>query len=269
MFWLCLDLDELAMLDHTVTGFGHNRRAWASIHDRDYAGPGPGSIREKITNRLSEGGVNEPLARITLYTLPRVCGYVFNPVSFYFCYRPDETLAAVVAEVHNTFGEGHHYVLRPDDHPAPPGESILFRAAKSFYVSPFLEVSGAYEVLVCERDDGLRLQIQLEQGGELMFTAAMTGRATPMSSRALAQTLLRLPFLAATIMFRIHWQALQLSFFKRLPVFAKPEPVTVGTFVLGLPSIWHRLRALVVSRASRKQNPLPATPGPLSSTEQN
>ncbi|MFM9996655.1 MAG: DUF1365 domain-containing protein [Phycisphaerales bacterium] len=257
MFWLLLDLDELAALDGTVTGFGHNRRAWASVHDRDYAGPGPGSIRAKIRDRLREGGVVEPMARIMLCTLPRVCGYVFNPVSFYFCYRPDEALAAVVAEVRNTFGEVHHYVLTPEDHPRAGGESTRYRAAKNFYVSPFLEVSGGYEVVVSERDGLLRLQIHLEQHGQRVFTAGMTGRAVPLGGTGLVRTLVRFPFLAATIMLRIHWQALQLGVRRRLPVFVKPAPAAAATFAADPPSFWHRLRASFLDRAVQRHKPRP------------
>lgn len=267
MFWLRLDLDELALLDQTVRGFGHNRGSWASIHDRDYGGPGVGDIREKITTRLLEGGVSEPIARITLYTMPRVCGYVFNPVSFYFCYGPDETLAAVVAEVHNTFGEGHHYVMRPERIPGQ-GESRLFRAPKTFSVSPFLETSGAYEVAVEECDDGLNLRVQLEQSGELVFTATMTGRAVPVNSGSMTRTLLRLPFLAATVMLRIHWQAFQLSMVRRLKVFPRSDAVSAATFAAVQPGFWHRLRASVVDRAFKKQTFRSGATSPRSSMEQ-
>jgi uncharacterized protein len=260
MFWLRLDLDELGLLDRTVRGFGHNRRALASIHDGDYAGPGPGSIRAKITARLHEGGVSEPVGRITMYTMPRVCGYVFNPVSFYFCHAPDETLVALVAEVHNTFGEGHHYVMRPERQPDDRGESAVFRATKVFTVSPFLEVSGAYEVSVVERDDGLSLLVQLEQGGELMFTATMAGRTVPMNSRMLAGTLLRLPFLAATVMLRIHWQALQLFVVRRIRVFPRADVVAAATLAAVRRGFWHRLRAWAVDRVSRKHTLRRGTP---------
>jgi DUF1365 family protein len=262
MFWLRLDLDELGLLDRTVRGFGHNRRALASIHDGDYAGPGPGSIRAKITARLHEGGVSEPVGRITMYTMPRVCGYVFNPVSFYVCYAPDETLVALVAEVHNTFGEGHHYVMRPERQPDDSRESVVFRATKVFTVSPFLEVSGGYEVSVRESDDGLELLVQLEQGGELMFTATMCGRTMPMNSRTLARTLFGLPLLAATIMLRIHWQALQLSVMRRLRVFPRMGVVTAATFTAVRPSFWHRLRAAAVDRASRRHTLRTGIPPP-------
>ena len=111
---LCLDVDELPALDRQVFGFGHNRRAIVSIRDADYAGPGERPIRAKLIDLLGVHGITSLVARIELITLPRVLGYAFNPVSFFRCFSGDGNLAALVAEVHNTFGEKHYYVLERD-----------------------------------------------------------------------------------------------------------------------------------------------------------
>lgn len=263
MFWICVDLDELVRLDRGGILFGHNRASLVSLSDADYAGPGPGSIREKITRRLVSDGVLEPLARIALLTLPRVCGYVFNPVSFYLCYRPDETLAAIVAEVHNTFGETHHYVLQPESRDRGSDEATRFRAAKMFYVSPFLEMSGEYEILLIERADFISIEVHLEQHGRRVFSATMRGMGTPFSAKRLTATLCQLPLLAATVMLRIHWQALRLYVGKRLPMYSRDG---LRSHERTARSFWHRLRERAVARA-RKPPSNPATMKPLTTLE--
>ncbi len=252
MFWLYLDLDELVAIDRRVRWFGYNRRSLVSISDLDYAGADRGTIRDKIVSRLQREGVSDLIARVALVTLPKVCGYVFNPVSFYLCYCSDGSVAAIVAEVKNTFGETHHYVLRPDQSGSHQTDVIRCRVAKVFYVSPFLDVSGEYEVLLVERGDDFSLTITLEQDGQLVFSAVMSGRGTELTGRKLAAALCRLPFSAATVMARIHWQALQLYVMKRLPVFAR-APTTGGSRVAASrSSVWYWLRDCFVRRASKE-----------------
>lgn len=254
MFWLYLDLDELGAIDRSVRWFGHNRRSLVSIIDSDYAGAERGTIREKVVGRLLREGVSEPIARVVLVTLPKVCGYAFNPVSFYLCYLPDGAMAALVAEVHNTFGEAHHYVLRPDDRDAHRAGVARFRAAKAFYVSPFLDVSGEYEVRLSEHADDFSLTITLRQGGQPVFSASMSGRTARLTGARLATALCRLPLSTAAVMARIHWQAMQLYMLKRLPVFARARPTPGGALVASRSTIWYWLRDRFVQRASRKRH---------------
>jgi len=254
MFWLYLDLDELVEIDRSVRWFGYNRRSLVSISDAHYAGAEPGTVRDKVVRRLQREGVSEPIARVVLVTLPKVCGYGFNPVSFFLCYLSDGALAAMVAEVRNTFGETHHYVLRPDDPGASQTDAIRFRVAKAFYVSPFLDVSGEYEVLLAERADEFSLTISLQQGGQLVFSATMSGRGADLTGRQLATELCRLPFSAATVMVRIHWQALQLYMLKRLPVFARAQATRGSTSVATRSNFWYWMRERFVRRASKKQD---------------
>jgi cyclopropane fatty-acyl-phospholipid synthase-like methyltransferase len=110
VFTLAFDLDELPALDRTVRGFGYNRRALVSLRDRDYL-RGQGTIRERLLRFLREAGCDDGIARVELLTMPRMFGHVFNPVSFHYCYRADGSVRCVVAEVNNTFGERHLYIL--------------------------------------------------------------------------------------------------------------------------------------------------------------
>ena len=255
MFWLAIDLDEIETLDRRVACFGHNRWSIAAIRDDDYGGGPGGGIREKVTRRLQDAGI-DGISRITLLTIPRIFGYVFNPVSFYVCRDHDGRVRALIAEVRNTFGEMHHYVAQPEEFDT--GDRARFMLSKEFYVSPFLSVSGGYEVSLRERGDEFDLQIDLRDADTVTFSARMRGRGVQMSSRALITTLLRFPLFAATIMIRIKWQALRLYFQRRLPVFAKPRATHRSTTSPARPGMWHRLRAGVVRRA-RRCEPNPAS----------
>lgn len=254
LFWLGIDLDELASLDKTLAGFGHNRFALASIHDRDYCGPGEASIIEKLRPRLDHAGMEQP-HRVTLMTVPRILGYVFNPVSFYLLKRPDDSLVGMVAEVRNTFGESHLYVLRPDQPAKAPDDVVHFAFAKRFYVSPFLDRRGEYRVALRTSDDHFDINVTLQQDGCAVFTARMHGAGRVLSAGAFWRTLARFPLHAASVMLKIHWQAFLLRFFRNAPLYAKPAPLAGETAAAGKRSIWHILRTAAVARG-READPL-------------
>lgn len=248
MFWLALDLDELAELDRKVAWFGHNRGAPVAIDDADYGGPGRGGIRDKILERVGRSADTREVERITLVTIPRVAGYVFNPVSFYLCRDAGGSVTVLVAEVRNTFGEMHHYVLEPA---GTRDDALVFRTPKRFYVSPFFDVSGDYEIRLVEGSDAFRIGIQLREDDALVFSATMSGRGAPLTSARLRSTLCRLPLFAATIMLRIHWHAVLLHFRRGLRTHAKPAPAHPSTIPTHDGSIWYRLRARLVGSAGR------------------
>ncbi len=252
MLWLYIDLDELPLLNREVALLGHNRAAFFSLWDSDYGGLGVGSLRGKVESLLVRNGVSGPIGRIMLVTLPRVLGYVFNPVSFFCCYRSDGELAALIAEVRNTVGEAHHYVLQPENPGADGGELIRFRSTKMFYVSPFLQVRGEYEVLFEDRDDSLSLEIHLRQGQQLVFSADMSALGTPLSTRSLLAVAIRLPWTVATVISRITWQAIVMYLRKKLPMYAKPEPSSESTYQSDRNGFWHRIRVKMILLASRR-----------------
>ena len=200
---------------------------------------------------LHREGIDAPIARVTLATMPRVLGYVFNPISVYRCYRLDGALAVMVAEVHNTFGETHHYVLQAEN----PGPVFQFRFPKTFYVSPFFDVNGEYQITLVERENHFALNVNLHQNDQLVFSAGMSGAGVPLSGKSLIATLARLPLHAATVMLRIHAQAARLHWRKRLGVFARSNPISPATIPARSPGFWHRWRERLVSRAYNKQNP--------------
>lgn len=204
-----LDLDELSALDGGLGLFGVNRARPVSFHERDHLGSAGAGLRAAVEARLAAEGVTAPVARIALVTQCRVFGYVFNPVSFYFCYGTDGGLVAVVAEVHNTFGEQHCYVL-----PAGEGESAgharVWRDKKTFHVSPFLTLDGTYRFQFDIADDHLDVRIDLHRAGRPVFVSRLALDHRPLTDRALAGVLVRYPLMTARVIAAIHWQALWL-----------------------------------------------------------
>lgn len=244
---MSIELDELPLLDDALRGFRYNRSAFASIHDRDYCGPGDGSIGEKLGRILDRTGIEQP-DRVTLLTVPRILGYVFNPVSFYLLRRNDDALIGLVAEVRNTFGELHHYVLTPEHSVTAPQDVVRFTCAKRFFVSPFLDRRGEYHIHLRALEDRFDIEITLEQDGRPVFAARLHGSGQVLSNAAFWRAILRLPMHAASVMLKIHWQAFLLHFLKRVPHYAKPEPFAGETTAAQTRSIWHRIRAAAVAR---------------------
>ncbi|HEX6144319.1 MAG TPA: DUF1365 domain-containing protein, partial [Geminicoccaceae bacterium] len=137
VFTLLLDLDRLGEVDRDTRLFGVERVRLLSFRARDH-GPRDGSaLRPWVEQELTAAGLGWRPARILLLAFPRLLGYVFNPISLYYCYRPDGRLGAVVHEVKNTFGGQRAYTLAVAGERAP-GEPIRQACAKDFYVSPFI-----------------------------------------------------------------------------------------------------------------------------------
>ena len=174
LYVYCFDLDELEKLDRSLPLFGYNRFRLASIYDEDYLDEGPGTIREKLIRFLEPEGYADDVATIMLVTSARYLNYVFNPVSFYYCFSREGTLVCIVAEVSNTFGERHVYIPRKaDDHPA--GFPLRFTAPKEFHVSPFNDMTGTYEFLFADIRRELRIRINLYRDKELAFYGELSG----------------------------------------------------------------------------------------------
>ena len=165
---------------------------------------------------------------IWLQCFPRVLGFVFNPVSFWFCHNRVGEQVAILAEVNNTFGERHNYLLtNPGGRPIVDGEVI--ERQKVFHVSPFMAVAGFYRFrfaarLAANEQAEWRLA-RIDHGdeqGDLLHTA-ISGEAMPLSSRNLLKAFFTYPWLTLGVVLRIHWQAL-LLWRKRVPFFTKPPP---------------------------------------------
>lgn len=210
-----------AAADHAPTPMLQlNRRGVLSVHDSDHGDGGP--MLRWIDALLHTHGIDDANGEVWLQTFPRVLGFVFNPVSFWFCERADGQVRAVVAEVNNTFGERHCYLLAHDDgRPLRNGEEL--RATKVFHVSPFCEVDGGYRFRFFHRPSERSLmRIDYDAPTPLLQTS-VSGRHQPATQQALRWAWLRQPMFTLGVVARIHWQALKL-WRKRVPFFSKPQP---------------------------------------------
>jgi len=229
VYFYRFDLDEIDRLDREVLFFGHNRFRPVSLHDRDYLTPGEEPLREKLDTILKRTGREAELGRVDLVTSARVMHYVFNPVSFFFCFGPEGSLDCVVVQVNNTFREMHVYVLTQPLAPRRPGETH-YKADKEFHVSPFFDRIGTYDFFFADPGgDDLDIIIQHREEEELVFAARLTGKPRPLGRWTVAGKLWRHPLTASLTMPRIVWQAARLRFFKHLPVYHKPPPASPMT----------------------------------------
>lgn len=208
-----LDLDELDDLDRSLRLFGRNRRRPVSFRDGDCLGSGAGPVAEKL-RRLTDGeGLAWPGGPVRLLTQCRVFGYVFNPASFYYLFDRAGRLASVVADVSNTFGERHPYVLRPEDaepRGGPDAARLVWRDKKVFHVSPFLSLDGTYRFTFTAPGERCAVGIDLSVGGQTRIATSLSLRREPLTDTALARTLVRMPFATVRVVAGIHWQALRL-----------------------------------------------------------
>ena len=225
-FHALLDLDELDALEAEVVGFGYRRPALTRFRDRDHLGAGDTPVRAKLARWLATQGVTLPDGPVRVLTNLRMLGHVFDPVSWWFCHHPDGSLALVVAEVNNTFGESYWYLLDELEH--GPGGVVQARASKRFHVSPFLPIAGLeYRFTFVLRADRVVAHIDVEEVGERVFDATQTGTRRPFTTRGLLATLATNPLLPLRTVALIHLQALRL-FVRRVRFHRKPPPPAGG-----------------------------------------
>lgn len=197
--------------------FGVDRWRPLSIRSRDY-GPRDGSSLELWMRALLREHDICADGEIWLQTFPRVAAYAFNPINFWHCHDADGTLRAVLAEVNNTFGETHRYLLRIAAADGPRGTAS---AAKQMHVSPFCQVQGHYRFRFRLGGATHCTSIDYHDAEGLLLRTALSGQPVPMTGRSVLGALLRYPLLGVGIVARIHWQALRL-WLKRVPFFSKP-----------------------------------------------
>lgn len=208
VFSLLLDIDRIDEAATSAWLFSRNRFNLLSFHDRDHLPDGASDLRGWAERVLSEGGVDGRGLRIRLLCFPRMLGWVFNPLSLWYCETPEGRAVAVIAEVRNTFGERHCYLLQPNE--AGADWPVRQRHAKEFHVSPFIGMDAAYEFRLSRPDDSLRVIIREFQDNRLMLVATQTGQRRPFRSSALLAQVLRVPFQTLKVLIAIHWHALKI-----------------------------------------------------------
>jgi uncharacterized protein len=204
--WL-VDLDDLPRVPFVL-------RLFARFRARDHLGDPAGTIRANVDAYLARNGISLAGGRVLMLGQAAALGYVFNPLTVFWCHRADGTLAAVIAEVHNTYGQRHVYLLHPD----PSGRA---EADKDFYVSPFLPVAGRYRLHLPEPAATLRLSVTLHIDGQTVLAAGVTGSRRSYTPRRLLGCALRHPWVTGQVTALIHWQGIRLAA-RRLPIFPRP-----------------------------------------------
>jgi DUF1365 family protein len=207
-------------------GLGDNSLHLFSFFDRDH-GAGDENSLAWIESILRENQITSVDGEIWLQTFPRVLGYVFNPVSFWICTSSKGQVQAVLAEVNNTFGERHCYLLHKESGEAlKSGET--FSSKKVFHVSPFCEVRGEYHFRFLFSQDSASkrhsvCRIELHEDGSPLINTSISGISQALSKSALYLAFLRFPLMSLGVIGRIHWQALKL-WSKGVPFHSKPKP---------------------------------------------
>jgi len=231
LFLFALDLDELEMLHPRLALFSVNRPNLYSFRERDFlptgepmhngraepAAPPPLSLKQRVVAFVATRGVDLTGGRVVLVTLPRIFGYLFNPVSFYFCYDRHGDCVAALSEVTNTFREMKPFFLGPATHTAG---AFRLHTPKHFYVSPFSDVDVAFDFILRPPADRLAVQIDDYAAGQRTLTSLLTGPRRALTNGQLAWFTLKYPLLTLRIIALIHWHALRL-WLKRVPWFPK------------------------------------------------
>jgi uncharacterized protein len=209
--WL-VDLDEIPRLPAYL-------RPLARFQARDHLGDPHLSIRRNVERFLAEHGIDLRGGTVLMLCQARILGHVFNPLTLYWCRSADGTPTAVVAEVHNTYGERHCYLLRPDARQRA-------KVDKAFYVSPFFAVDGRYQMRLPEPTEHLAVTITLHRAGRLAFAASLHGSRHPLTTVRLLRLFLRHPWESAWVSLRIRRQGIRLLL-HGLPLQPRPpHPLT-------------------------------------------
>lgn len=209
LFQMLLDLDEVTALARRVRLFSHNRFNVFSWHDRDHGAGAGTDLRGYVQATLAGAGLDIGAGKIRLLCMPRLFGHVFNPISLYFCYRPDGALAAMLYEVTNTYRERHSYLIAVD----PPGPDGVIRQScqKALFVSPFMDMAMTYDFAVTLPGDSISTTITAsDTSGRPVIVATFAGRRRAISDAGLSAALIGYPLMTLKVVAAIHWEAAKL-----------------------------------------------------------
>ncbi|MCE3006552.1 MAG: DUF1365 domain-containing protein [Rickettsiales bacterium] len=209
VYYLALPLDQLGRLDDGWR-FGVNRRALVSFHERDHGARDGSPLEPWIRGILAEHAAHVAITDITLITMPRIFGYVFNPVSFWLCFDASQQLRAVLAEVHNTFGEAHNYLIVHSDGRALAADDLLY-ARKIFHVSPFLPREGSYQFRFAYNPESMGVTINYyDAEGQLQLITMLNGQFNAFNRMNLRRAFWQHKLVTLKTISLIHYQAIKL-----------------------------------------------------------
>lgn len=218
-YYICVDIDEIEKLQSLF--FAVNKFNIFSFYNRDHGLRDNTSCVLWIKKILQDENIKID-GKIYLLTMPRILGYVFNPVSFWFCLNSQNQLQAVLAEVNNTFGESHNYLIYEKN-----GENLnsqkFYEANKDFYVSPFMKVEGKYKFRFVFDEKKIGVWIDyFDNENRLILNTSLVGKRFDLNDFSLLKNFITIPFLTFKVIFLIHFQALKL-FFKKIKYVKRPK----------------------------------------------
>jgi len=205
IWMMSADLDQLDDIAKNSRLFSHNKPGLISIQDKDHGFRDGRPLRAFVEDALARENYSAFGAKIIFVTIPRLLGYAFNPISFYYCYDATGRLGAVLHQVKNTFGGQIGYLLPVH------GDGLIRQAtAKGMYVSPFFDMAGGYRFALTPPDEKLAVSIQYGAPGQKRMTATMILNRRPFTDASTLRLLAEMPLAPMKVMMAIHWQALKL-----------------------------------------------------------
>ena len=219
-FYALFDLDRIDGVASRLRFLSRNRANLLSLHDVDHLGAERRPLREKADAILAQAGVDLAGGRIFLLCMPRLLGFVFNPISVYFCHDADAALVCMLYEVNNTFGQRHTYVV-PVEGEAQAVGLVRQTCRKVLYVSPFMDMDLTYAFRLRRPDTHISIGITASRGDAPVIRTLFAGRREELTDRAILATLAAHPLMTLKVIGAIHWEALRL-WLKGMRV--KPRP---------------------------------------------
>lgn len=226
VFWCLFDLDELPRLParlRLLSLKGFNLFGFRTADHGDGSGR---PLRVQVEAHLAKAGIDLEGGAIRLLCMPRLLGFVFNPISVYYCYGRAGALKALLYQVHNTFGQRHSYLFPVD---AKPDEELEQRCLKAFYVSPFMDMDIAYRFRVQPPQERVALAIESSDAQGLVLIASLAGERQPLTDTALLRAFVSFPLMTLKVVAGIHWEALLLWIkgMRMRPRPPAPSPITI------------------------------------------
>lgn len=229
VWMLLLDLDELDAVQARLRLLSRRAFGLVSFRLSDHGDRSDRPLRPQIEAHLADAGIDLNGGPIRLLTMPRILGYGFNPISVFFCHRPDGALAAILYEVTNTFRERHSYLVAV---PAAQTGPVRQTAEKQLFVSPFMDMGLTYDFTVRPPGEAVSVVVAVRRGADPILTASFAGQRRPLTDAQLLRAFLTHPLLTWKVTWGIHWEAL-LGVLKgaRYRIRGAPprQPVTMGS----------------------------------------
>jgi len=203
-FSLFIDLDEIEQLDKSISIFSHNKFNIFSFYNKDHGDRDGKCLKKWVISNLQKYKIEGNISKIKILCYPRIFGYVFNPLSIFYCYENDK-LKSIFYEVKNTFNEQHTYIFKIKD-----GEEIKQKCKKKFYVSPFMDMETFYNFKLIDPNQRLSVMIKQTDAEGTVLTATQTGYKKEFNFKQLLINFFKYPLMTLKIISSIHFEALLL-----------------------------------------------------------